>query len=51
MNPWVYLMLGILFEAAGTSSLKLSNGFTEPPAFSFDRIIFCYFSILGFPQC
>lgn len=29
MNAWVYLALGILFEVAGTSALKMSNGFTQ----------------------
>lgn len=30
MNAWTYLMLGIVFEVAGTTALKFSNGFTEP---------------------
>lgn len=29
MNAWVYLAIGIVFEVIGTSSLKLSNGFTH----------------------
>lgn len=27
---WLYLMLAILFEVAGTTSMKLSDGFTKP---------------------
>ena len=30
MSAWLYLALGILFEVIGTSSMKMSNGFTEP---------------------
>ena len=30
MSPWTYLALGIVFEVAGTSALKMSNGFTQP---------------------
>ena len=26
---WIYLTLAIVFEAAGTTSMKLSNGFTK----------------------
>ena len=29
MNAWSYLILGIVFEVAGTTALKHSNGFTE----------------------
>jgi small multidrug resistance pump len=29
MNAWTYLFFGILFEVAGTTALKYSNGFTE----------------------
>lgn len=29
MNAWIYLALGIVFEVAGTSALKLSQGFTQ----------------------
>ena len=29
MSAWVYLALAILFEVIGTSSLKLSDGFTQ----------------------
>lgn len=29
MNPWTFLAIGIVLEVIGTSSLKLSNGFTE----------------------
>ena len=29
MNAWTYLIVGILFETAGTTSLKLSDGFTN----------------------
>lgn len=27
---WVYLVLAIVFEVAGTTSMKLSEGFTKP---------------------
>ena len=30
MNAWIYLLIGILFEVAGTTCLKLSNGFSQP---------------------
>lgn len=30
MNAWIYLALAIVFEVAGTSSMKLSNGFSLP---------------------
>lgn len=30
MNPWTYLFIGIVFEVAGTSCLKFSNGFSDP---------------------
>ncbi|NND00907.1 MAG: multidrug efflux SMR transporter [Gammaproteobacteria bacterium] len=30
MNAWTYLFIGIVLEVAGTTSLKLSNGFTQP---------------------
>ena len=29
MNAWTYLIIGIFFETAGTTALKLSNGFTN----------------------
>ena len=29
ITTWVYLLLAILFEVAGTTSMKLSNGFTN----------------------
>ena len=29
MNAVIYLVLAILFEVAGTTSMKLSNGFTQ----------------------
>ncbi|HAU69321.1 MAG TPA: hypothetical protein DCW52_13100 [Gammaproteobacteria bacterium] len=31
MNAWTYLLIGIIFEVIGTSSIKLSNGFTHIP--------------------
>jgi len=41
MNAWVFLILGIIFEVAATSALKLSNGFTQPvPS------IFCAFGFI-----
>ncbi|MNO99196.1 Multidrug resistance protein EbrB [compost metagenome] len=27
---WIYLLLAIVFEVAGTTSMKLSEGFTKP---------------------
>lgn len=27
---WIFLILAILFEVAGTTMMKLSNGFTKP---------------------
>jgi len=30
MSAWIYLALAILFEVAGTTSMKLSQGFTLP---------------------
>ncbi len=30
MSAWLYLAFGILFEVIGTSSMKMSNGFTQP---------------------
>lgn len=29
MNAWTYLAIGIVFEVIGTTSLKLSNGFSN----------------------
>lgn len=29
MNAWTYLILGILFEVAGTTALKYSDGFSQ----------------------
>ncbi len=29
MNAWTYLVIGIVFEVIGTTSLKLSNGFSD----------------------
>ncbi len=29
MQPWVYLLVAILLEVAGTTSMKLSAGFTR----------------------
>ena len=29
MNAWTYLIIGIFFETAGTTALKLSNGFSN----------------------
>ena len=29
MNAWTYLAIGIVFEVIGTTSLKLSNGFSD----------------------
>ncbi len=34
MNAWTYLLLGILFEVAGTTALKFSDGFTHTLASS-----------------
>jgi len=28
--PWIFLTVAILFEVAGTTSMKLSRGLTEP---------------------
>lgn len=30
MTHWVYLVLAILLEVAGTTSMKLSDGFSKP---------------------
>lgn len=36
MQGWIYLGLGVLFEVAGTWSMKLSQGFTKPlPSLAF----------------
>ena len=29
MSHWIYLLLAILFEVAGTTAMKLSEGFTK----------------------
>lgn len=29
MNTWVWLIIAIVFEVAGTTSLKISNGFSK----------------------
>jgi small multidrug resistance pump len=29
MTSWMYLIVAIMFEVAGTTSMKLSNGFTN----------------------
>ncbi len=30
MNHWFYLLAAILFEVAGTTAMKLSDGFSKP---------------------
>ena len=29
MNPWIWLTIAIVFEVAGTTALKMSEGFTK----------------------
>lgn len=42
---WTFLILAILFEVAGTSMMKLSNGFTKPIYSAF--IFVCYLGSLS----
>lgn len=42
---WIYLMLAILFEVAGTTSMKLAEGFSKP-LYAIPVFIF-YFISLG----
>lgn len=42
MNGWLYLIVAILFEIAGTTSMKLSDGFTR---FTPSVLIFVFYAV------
>jgi small multidrug resistance pump len=42
MNHWIWLGLSIVTEVAGTTSMKLSYGFTKPV---FTALIFIFYAI------
>ncbi len=42
MTSWMYLTVAILFEVAGTTCMKLSEGFTR---FVQSVLIFCFYGI------
>mgnify|MGYP005992230839 FL=1 len=46
MNAWVYLAIGIIFEVIGTSSIKLSNGFTNTA-----YVVLCFLGFSGALYC
>lgn len=45
MNGWFYLVVAILFEIAGTTSMKLSDGFTR---FTPSVLIFVFYAVSFF---
>ncbi|MBI5251680.1 MAG: QacE family quaternary ammonium compound efflux SMR transporter, partial [Desulfomonile tiedjei] len=50
MKPWIFLLIAIIFEVCGTTSMKLSAGFTRalPSALIF---VFYAVSFISLTYC
>ena len=49
MNPWIYMLVSIVFEVSGTTCLKLSEGFTRVTP-SMLTLVFYLVSFVCFAQ-